>query len=76
MMIAAYGVGPEFVLIHDNTSQGSCSAHYQKCLERTVHSRDGMASMCGIGLIEVFVGVLFHLYLSKISNRLLLKKGT
>ena len=39
VLVAAYGVGPEFVLMHDNAR-----AHRQSCLARTGHSRDGMAS--------------------------------
>jgi hypothetical protein len=38
VLVAAYGVGPEFVLMC------SYSAHHQSCLARTGHSRDGMAS--------------------------------
>jgi len=34
------------------------------------------SSMCGIGLTEVFVGLLFHHRVSNTSNRLLLKNGT
>ena len=33
-------------------------------------------TMCGIGLTEVFVGILFHHRLSKTLNRLLLKNRT
>ena len=39
VMVAAYGVTSEFVLM-----QGSCSVHHQSCLVRTGHSRDGMGS--------------------------------
>jgi hypothetical protein len=36
VMVAAYGFGPEFILLD------SCNAHHQRCLARTGHSRDGV----------------------------------
>ena len=39
MLVAAYGVGPESVLVHDNAR-----AHHQSCLARIKHSSEGMAS--------------------------------
>ena len=40
---AAYGVGPEFVLMHDN-ARAHLALYHQSCLVRTGHSRDGMAN--------------------------------
>ena len=79
VLVAAYGVGPQFVLMHDNAR-----AHVA-CITRVVlQELDRQQwfptliplSMCGIGITEVFMGILFLHRLSKTSNRLLLKNRT
>ena len=84
MLAVAYGIGPEFVLIHYNAR--ACVV----CITRVVLQELDIQEMewpvvsSDVNPIEhvwdrlnkVFVGILFHHRLSKTLNRLLLKNGT